>query len=55
MPKSDKKLAKTVEKLKSNLDEYENIEHPIFREHLTELGTEILKTEMVKRAEKIGK
>ena len=55
MSKSDKKLAKTVSELKANVAECETIEHPIFKVHLTKLGTEMLKTEMTKRAEKIGK
>jgi hypothetical protein len=55
MSKSDKKLSKTVSELKINLDACETIEHPIFKESLTKLQTEMLKTEMTKRAEKIGK
>ena len=55
MSKSDKKLAKIVSELKINLDACETIEHLIFKETLTELQTVMLKTEMAKRAEKIGK
>lgn len=55
MSKSDKKLAKTVSELKNNLDGYETIEYPVFKDALTELVTAMLKTAMVKRAEKIGK
>ena len=55
MSKSDKKLAKNVTALKTKLDEYERIEHPVFKETLTDLGAAILKNEMSKRADKIGK
>jgi hypothetical protein len=55
MSKSDKKLAKNVTEMQKKLAEYESIEHPVFKEHLTDLQTRILKSEMSKRADKIGK
>jgi hypothetical protein len=55
MSKSDKKFAEKVSTLESKLAECETMEDPIAKKVLTDLRTSMLKTEMAKRADKIGK
>lgn len=55
MSKSDQTYEKKVRKIETDLRDYEKIEEPTFKEALVSLGTSILKEEMKKRSERIGK